>query len=152
MKQLEDPDSDKATEAAKVLAEMVQKEGNETKEQILRQGLFAFLWKSAKQGRLTWEDKWYATIDSSKLSFKDELGVGAFAIVYKGTYKNKGKKEDVAIKAMDENLINLPDLRCELATMRFAVNFGLFIYLHIHPWRLNDDGLLGGIPEDLNIS
>jgi hypothetical protein len=83
MKGLEDPDSEKAADAAKTLAEMVNKEGLEFREEVLRAGLFAHLWKQAKQGKLGWEDKWYNTIDSSKLSFKDELGSGAFAIVYK---------------------------------------------------------------------
>jgi hypothetical protein len=83
MKGLDDPDPEKAAEAAKTLAEYVNKEGLAVREEVLRAGLFAHLWKQAKQGKLGWEDKWYNTIDSSKLSFKDELGSGAFAIVYK---------------------------------------------------------------------
>src|SRR5690606_20067940 len=71
----------------------------------------------ARAGRLGWADKWYTTIDQSKIKFKEELGSGSFATVYKGYFKNKGKREEVAIKAMDEDKMNLSDLRCELATL-----------------------------------
>ena len=64
------------------------------------------------------DDKWFLSIDQSKLKFKEEMGSGSFSTVYKGSYKTKGgKKELVAIKALEESVIDLSDLKSELATM-----------------------------------
>jgi hypothetical protein len=115
---LSDTDDAKASEAARQLTELMQKEGIPVKKEVLQQeDVFAKLWKFVRQGKLGWDDKWYVTIDPSKLKFKEELGTGAFSTVYRGTLKVKGKKENVAIKALDEALVDLPDLRCELATL-----------------------------------
>jgi hypothetical protein len=37
--------------------------------------------------------------------------------VYRGTLKTKGKKLNVAVKCIDENMVPLEDLRTELVTM-----------------------------------
>jgi hypothetical protein len=115
---LSDTDEGKAAEAAKQLTELMQREGVAVKREVLQQDeVFAKLWKFVRQGKLGWDDKWFVTIDPTKLKFKEELGTGAFSTVYRGTLKVKGKKEPVAIKALDESLVDLPDLRCELATL-----------------------------------
>lgn len=134
---LADTDVAKASEAARKLAELMTSEGVAFKKEVLAQDdVFAKLWKFVRQGKLGWEDKWYATIDPAKLKFKEELGVGAFATVYRGTLKLKGRKEPVAIKALDEALIDLPDFRCELATLSLLsgivdnmVQFSGYFYL-----------------------
>lgn len=134
---LSDTDDSKSCEAAKKLTELMQTEGVAVKREVLAQDdVFAKLWKFVRQGKLGWEDKWYATIDQSKLKFKEELGTGAFSTVYRGTLKVKGRKEPVAIKALDESLVDLPDLRCELATLSLLsgvvdnmVQFNGYFYL-----------------------
>jgi len=115
---LSDTDDSKSSEAAKQLAELMMREGVAAKKEVLAQDeVFAKLWKFVRQGKLGWEDKWFITLDPTKLKFKEELGTGAFSTVYSGTMKTKGKKEPVAIKALDESLVDLPDLRCEIATL-----------------------------------
>ena len=115
---LSDTDDAKASEAARQLTELMLREGPVVKREVLSQDdAFAKLWKFVRQGKLGWDDKWFVTLDPTKLKFKEELGSGAFSIVYSGTMKSKGKKEPVAIKALDESLVDLPDLRCEIATL-----------------------------------
>jgi hypothetical protein len=134
---LSDTDDAKASEAARQLAELMQREGLSVKREVLQQEeVFAKLWKFVRQGKLGWDDKWYVNIDPTKLKFKEELGTGAFSTVYRGTLKVKGKKEAVAIKALDESLVDLPDLRCELATLSLLqglvenmVQFNGYFYL-----------------------
>lgn len=116
-KAIDDPDLDKAAEAAKQLAEFLQYDDLDVKKELLEKNVFSQLWTLARAGRLGWADKWYTTIDPSKVKFKAEIGSGTFAVVYKGVYKHKGKKEEVAIKAMDEEKVSLSDLRCEMATL-----------------------------------
>lgn len=134
---LSDTDDSKAADAARHLLDLMNKEGIPVKKEVLAQeDVFAKLWKLVRQGKLGWDDKWYVSLDPSKVKFKEELGSGAFSTVYKGTLKVKGKKETVAIKALDETVVDLQDFRCEMATMSLLsglvdnmVGFNGYFYL-----------------------
>lgn len=134
---LRDTDETKSVEAARELATLMRVEGVACKKEILAQDdVFATIWKFVKQSKLKWEDKWFTSIDQSKLKFKEELGTGAFATVYRGTLKSKGRKDPVAIKAVDESLVDLSDFVCEVATMSLLsgvvenmVTFSGYFYL-----------------------
>lgn len=116
-KSIDDTNIKKAAEAARQIAELIQKGGVPVKIEVLRRDVFTHIWRLARSCKLGWDDGWYPVIDPSKVKFKEALGSGTYATVYRGTYKHKGKKEYVALKAMDEEKVNLNDLRCELATL-----------------------------------
>lgn len=116
--ELSDTDEKKVLSAARNILSLMEKQGLEVKKEILKhKQVFSNLWKLVKICKLGWEDHWYTIIDPSKLKFKEEIGVGSFATVYRGTLKTKNKKIKVAIKTMDESLVNLSDFKCELATL-----------------------------------
>lgn len=134
---LRDTDESKSVEAARELAILMRVEGTACKKEVLAQDdVFATIWKFVKRGKLTWDDKWFTTVDPSKLKFKEELGTGSFATVYRGTLKSKGRKDPVAIKTVDEAAVDQADFVCEVATMSLLsgvvenmVSFSGYFYL-----------------------